>query len=125
MRAICLHGRGLSLVRVDRTFYPDGTRIGALTFPDNIAALSHSWDFISQPNAGDACAAPSPRRAAFVTAFITRAVCRARLRASVLEHNLPSLNMCSFEFLPLSLQYSPVLSACLLVVWGVMTHYSP
>lgn len=59
MRAICLHESGLSLVCVDGTFYPDGTRIGALTFSDNIAALSHSWDFISQPSASQVCVAPS------------------------------------------------------------------
>lgn len=134
MRAICLHASGLSLVCVDSTFYPDGTRIEALTFSDNIAVLSHSWDFISQPNTSEVCmcgdvltrlSSPSHDAVCLSQHLLLGVVCRACVCASVSEHNLQSLNMCSFEFLSLSLSFCPVLSACLLVVWCKMAHYGP
>lgn len=113
MRAICLRRSRLSLVCVDSTFYPDGTRVEALTFPDNIAALSHGWDLISHPNASKVCMRVCRRAnatiisvpwcGALVTAVIT--LSRAFLRAPVSEHHLQSLKMCSLELPSTSLTH--------------------
>lgn len=93
MRAICLRRSGLSLVCVDSAFHPDGTRVGALTFADNIATLSHGWDFISNPNAREVSVRVRRRASAPI---ISVPACRAFLTA-VSEHHLQSLSLCSFE----------------------------